>query len=493
MISAGGAYDGTTPFEVTATGSLLPGQNIKQFVAVEHNSCALNTSGDLYCWGDHTLGRLGNGSTTIGRNLPPAQVNGDLGILPGHTIVQFAHAGSHGCAITSENRLFCWGSNTDGQVQPGGPHPIAAGYELTGTGAILEGEDVTWVGADLARSTCAGTASGYVYCWGSTMFGNLGPIIAGIGIPFQDAGASGCTLELDGSISCLHPTPINGSTDYSPTDGGEPLASSIVTQIYHNGPSSHCAEDDSGDVVCWGDMPSAFGGQRPSNERLEGTYLDTLTWTRSPSDWTYWEPGTDICDLDYVASTYDGSVLAYADGQYEGTNELEVSDPMPALTSNVWPDVPTDISADGQVAVIITDLDLSDGADDNGTADVYLYDREASEATLLTQTSGGAASDGAAGPSAPISEDGTRVILTTDATNLVTVDADTDPHVLVWTADGGLTAPVQPVDGVENLDNYSGSAADYEVEISGDGYTVAISMPRAAAATRRDILVLPIP
>jgi hypothetical protein len=174
-------------------------------------------------------------------------------------------------------------------------------------------------------------------------------------------------------------------------------------------------------------------------------------------------------------------------------DEVAVSEPTYAPMTDVWPDIPADISADGQIAVIVTDLDLSDGADDNGTIDVYVHDLGTGQSTLLTQTGAGAASDGAAGPSAAISENGTRVILTTDATNLVTVDAETDPHLLVWTEAGGLSAPVQPVAGVDNLDDFSGAAVDYEVEMSGDGYTVAISMPRSANALRHDILVLPIP
>jgi hypothetical protein len=96
----------------------------------------------------------------------------DVDGLPTGVAVTLVAAGTdHTCALTADDRLFCWGDNANGQVGSGGssvavPQQIA----LPGVTALALG----------ARHTCA-VAAGGLYCWGASDRGKLGGATAWIG------------------------------------------------------------------------------------------------------------------------------------------------------------------------------------------------------------------------------------------------------------------------------------------------------------------------
>jgi len=94
--------DGTLEFAAVACGAA--------------HTCAIDTEGDIYCWGDNDDGQLGNGGAS-GINSTPTLV-----ILTGeHTWMQIASGGPDGnttCAIDDTGELWCWGSNANGQGDP---------------------------------------------------------------------------------------------------------------------------------------------------------------------------------------------------------------------------------------------------------------------------------------------------------------------------------------------------------------------------------------
>ncbi len=66
----------------------------------------------MKCWGPNGDGQLGNGSTTDSSR--PVEVSG---LTSGITAI--AVGGSHTCAITTAQRLKCWGDNSNGQLGNG--------------------------------------------------------------------------------------------------------------------------------------------------------------------------------------------------------------------------------------------------------------------------------------------------------------------------------------------------------------------------------------
>lgn len=133
---------------------------------------ATNTNGSggwVYCWGENNSSQLGNGSTTDAR-APVAVSNG---AMTGKTIVDVAAGISHNCALTSDGKAFCWGLNSSGQVGDNTSSntrstPVAV-YEEAG--ALLN-VTVTTIGAGANRG-CA-TANNKAFCWGLNSDGQIG-------------------------------------------------------------------------------------------------------------------------------------------------------------------------------------------------------------------------------------------------------------------------------------------------------------------------------
>jgi alpha-tubulin suppressor-like RCC1 family protein len=70
------------------------------------------TAGNLvYCWGSNTKGQLGNGTTS--RRLTPVQVTGAT------RFSQVSAGASHTCGVTAEAKAYCWGINREGQLGDG--------------------------------------------------------------------------------------------------------------------------------------------------------------------------------------------------------------------------------------------------------------------------------------------------------------------------------------------------------------------------------------
>jgi len=132
----------------------------------EH-TCAVKTTGALFCWGRNTSGELGDGTTT-GR-LSPVAVSG-LGNGIGRASAGGGKFGGHTCAVTSDHAVKCWGSNTHGQLgigaADGSPH--ATPLDVAGLAGGVETVSAS------GRSTCAQLSAGGAQCWGLNDVGQLG-------------------------------------------------------------------------------------------------------------------------------------------------------------------------------------------------------------------------------------------------------------------------------------------------------------------------------
>lgn len=145
----------------------------------ENFSCILTTNGRVKCWGAADLGAIGTGvggyigihPSHMGDNLQYA----DLGT--GRTAKSISLGSSHACAILDNNKLKCWGFNSNGGLGLGdttnrGASPNQMGDNLPyvdlGTGRTVK----SVVGA--AQSTCAILDDNSLKCWGDNSFGQLG-------------------------------------------------------------------------------------------------------------------------------------------------------------------------------------------------------------------------------------------------------------------------------------------------------------------------------
>jgi alpha-tubulin suppressor-like RCC1 family protein len=78
------------------------------------HTCAVTTTGAVDCWGLNDYGELGNNSTTDSD--VPVQVEGvgGSGLLSG--IASIAAGWRHTCALSTTGAVYCWGGNYYGQL-----------------------------------------------------------------------------------------------------------------------------------------------------------------------------------------------------------------------------------------------------------------------------------------------------------------------------------------------------------------------------------------
>ena len=156
------------PVAVNTTG-VLAGKTIKQISAGTSHTCAIASDDKAYCWGAGSSGQLGNSSTT--NSLIPVAVN-TTGVLAGKTIKQISAYGFHTCAVASDNKAYCWGSGTSGQLgnnlYTNSSIPVAVN-----TTGVLAGKTIKQI-SNGSSHTCAIASDDKAYCWGSGSFGALG-------------------------------------------------------------------------------------------------------------------------------------------------------------------------------------------------------------------------------------------------------------------------------------------------------------------------------
>jgi len=187
----------------------------------EH-SCALLTSGAVYCWGANDYGQLGNGTTSTDSVATP--ISSDA------VAIAIAAGGNTTCAIFTTGDVQCWGSNSDGQL---------GNYDLTSSGFIASSTPVPVNGltsplhiAVGSAHACAVIDGGAVQCWGRNSAGELG---------------DGTTLSRS-----------------------QPVSVAGISNATHVATGGHftCAIVGNGNVLCWG---SNLLGQLGN-----GTNIDSL-------------------------------------------------------------------------------------------------------------------------------------------------------------------------------------------------------------------------
>ena len=121
--------------------------------------CAL-VSGGVQCWGDNSVGSLDNGGPRL--TLVPARATG---LATGVTAV--AMGGPHGCAVVG-GAAECWGTNSVGALGDGSMKDSPIPVPVSG---LSSGVSAVW--ASLSYN-CAIVGGGALYCWGANNYGLLG-------------------------------------------------------------------------------------------------------------------------------------------------------------------------------------------------------------------------------------------------------------------------------------------------------------------------------
>jgi alpha-tubulin suppressor-like RCC1 family protein len=160
--------DGTTTPRL-APVEVVGGLRFRQISAGGAATCGVTTDYRAYCWGQNDLGELGDGTTT--RRLTPVPVAG------GHQFRQVETNFEHTCGVSyPDNRAYCWGRNTDGQLGNGtrtGPEACDYGSCSTKPFSVTSTLAFRQVTTGYFHS-CGVTADNRVFCWGLNKYGQIG-------------------------------------------------------------------------------------------------------------------------------------------------------------------------------------------------------------------------------------------------------------------------------------------------------------------------------
>jgi alpha-tubulin suppressor-like RCC1 family protein len=200
--------------------------------------CGIKGNGELYCWGTNTMGQVGDG-TKVDKHAPVrVGTDSDWNLVA----VSFFHT----CAIKMNGDLYCWGENKDGKLGDGTKENRLLPVRI--------GADHTWEKVSRSGShTCAIDAKGELFCWGDNTFGQVG----------------------DGTNENRSvPTRIGSDSDWEEVAGG-----SLHT----------CAINKSGELYCWGyNNGGQLGDGTLNNRNIPFKIGQDADWTTisAASDYT---------------------------------------------------------------------------------------------------------------------------------------------------------------------------------------------------------------
>lgn len=181
-------------------------------------ACAIvGSTKQVWCWGDNSSGQLGDGTTT-NRN-KAVQVKKMIGNTSLTNVTNLAVGTSHACAVTSAGAVFCWGSNSSGQL--GDSTTTAANKAVqvrNGSGTLA---NARMVSAGENMSCAVVESNRYVKCWGHNRYGQLG-----------------------------NGTNTNSLRPVSVYDAGTGLVNGV--KMISSGNQHTCVVDANNDVSCWG-------------------------------------------------------------------------------------------------------------------------------------------------------------------------------------------------------------------------------------------------
>ena len=188
----------------------------------EWNTCALDSNQNVFCWGRNGNGQIGNGQTGTAACGTSGHKCKDIPTATndlGSDVISLAFGHQHACGLLDTGAVKCWGRNNAGQLGTSG-----GDKDTPQTINLGSGRTATSIYAG-GHYTCAILDDASVKCWGQNDQGQLG---------------------IGSTSNTNTPTTIN-------TLGSGRTAVSLATAF-----DSVCALLDDGSVKCWG---SDFDGQ----------------------------------------------------------------------------------------------------------------------------------------------------------------------------------------------------------------------------------------
>jgi len=225
-----------TRLDLLLPGAAAPADS-RAVIAGGRHTCLVSRGGGLRCAGDNRRGQLG-GDRWDWYHRTPLPVEGLR-----FPVAAAAAGHEHSCAVTDAGTVFCWGEGSRGRLGDGGGEGTPSWRPVPVVGLPADSEDLA-VGRD---HTCAALSTGAVYCWGANDHGQLGTgggeTESAVAIPvteLPDAAvrlAAGygftCALLEGGAVHCWGRSPGGASPSPRPLSGASGDVSDVAAGDRH--------------------------------------------------------------------------------------------------------------------------------------------------------------------------------------------------------------------------------------------------------------------
>jgi uncharacterized repeat protein (TIGR02543 family) len=173
-----------TDFNLTqAAPTTMPAQNLTFFakwtIAMEllsmgsDHSVALSTDGRVFVWGSNNYGKLGDG-TSQNKNVP-TEITSSFFLEEGDEIISLFLGDYHSSALSATGQTFMWGFNSNGQLGDGDSRniDIYVPKVITSRFSLTAGDKIISLSLGAVHSSAL-SATGRVFTWGFNGSGRLG-------------------------------------------------------------------------------------------------------------------------------------------------------------------------------------------------------------------------------------------------------------------------------------------------------------------------------
>ncbi|VAX01223.1 BNR repeat domain protein [hydrothermal vent metagenome] len=295
-------------------GNVLPNTTLQQvqpntkWLEVKSNfrtTCARKVDNTLWCWGFNQRAQQGNGSRI--NSFSPVKTKGAVsennwtGLFVGDFF---------SCAQQGDQTVWCWGSNSFGQIAqaPNTPPAITFIAEKTPISPTI-----SWIAGKVftgSRAACAISIDQNLYCWGDNSFDRIDNINTG---------------KVVVSTPKLIPPPANEEVWISAHIGGNPLVEQLSggkgPVVQQTNGSFICAlsgqviDSTEGTLWCWGDNAFAALGATTPNRTIPVTApIKVSTDSNSVTQWRQ----VSVNDNNVCAIKNDGTLWCWGGSNSQG-------------------------------------------------------------------------------------------------------------------------------------------------------------------------------
>lgn len=279
-------------------------------------SCAVLYSNEIRCWGDNSLGQLGNASVVSSSRPVRNKIFDGKTRLASMVVTSW---GESFCALATDGSVWCWGANDSGQLGDGTYSPSASAVQVKGLDGVSK--KITSIVAGSGQY-CAIDSAHDAWCWGAGgdvgRFGKrdvmpanynkptgIAGMMAGNVYDLAIAGSAACSIDSRGNVNCW------GNNSHGLMGPNHPVSAAPlnIERVANTGPtgfaamdvvanaSSMCISNSKGELRCWG-IGNATGTK--INDLVKSPTVVVGFDSVTHKGGRMWAGGLGTCALDIV-------------------------------------------------------------------------------------------------------------------------------------------------------------------------------------------------